>query len=57
VHINFLVIQSPNWLNTRRSPFDKLRANGTGVEFIEEFPFVLSLSKHEHPLARTVPEF
>jgi len=24
----------------------KLRANGSGVEIVEDFPFVLSLSKH-----------
>jgi hypothetical protein len=30
-----------------RSPFDKLRANGLGVAKAEDFPFVLSLSKHE----------
>ena len=37
-----------------RSPFDKLRANGSGVEIVKDFPFVLSpstssgqaLSKH-----------
>ena len=32
-----------------RSPFDKLRANGSGVEIAGDFPFVLSLSKHENP--------
>ncbi len=31
-----------------RSPFDKLRANGTGIEIIGNFPFVLSPSKHEN---------
>ena len=39
------------------SPFDKLRANGLGLESIAHFPFVLSpstssgqaLSKHENP--------
>jgi len=36
-------------LKTLRSPFDKLRANGSGVEIAEDFPFVLSLSKHEKP--------
>jgi len=33
-------------LKNPRSPFDKLRANGSGVAIIEDFPFVLSLSKH-----------
>jgi hypothetical protein len=33
-------------LKTPRSPFDKLRANGSGVEIVEGFPFVLSMSKH-----------
>jgi hypothetical protein len=31
---------------TPRSPFDKLRANGSGVKIAGDFPFVLSLSKH-----------
>jgi hypothetical protein len=31
-----------------RSPFDRLRANGGGLENIENCPFVLSSSKHEH---------
>ena len=39
------------------SPFDKLRANGSGAEIVKDFPFVLSLSKHGHRLVRTVPEF
>src|SRR2546430_484219 len=33
-------------LKTPRSPFDKLRVNGSDVELVEDFPFVLSLSKH-----------
>ncbi len=33
---------------TLRSPFDGLRANGGKIENIEDLPFVLSLSKHEH---------
>jgi len=37
-----------------RSPFDKLRANGSGVEIAGDFPFVLSLSKHENPFFRTL---
>jgi hypothetical protein len=28
-------------------PFDRLRANGSGAEIAKDFPFVLSLSKHE----------
>src|SRR3989442_6010738 len=31
------------------SPYKKLRANGSGVEIAGDFPFVLSLSKHENP--------
>jgi len=38
-------------------PFDKLRANGTEVHFVQDCPFVLNLSKHEQSLVRTVPEF
>ena len=33
---------------TLRSPFDGLKANGVWLETIEEVPFVLSSSKHEH---------
>jgi len=33
---------------TLRSPFDKLRANGACIKIVEEFPFVLSPSKHEN---------
>jgi hypothetical protein len=29
-------------------PFDKLRVNGGGLRKGEDFPFVLSLSKHEY---------
>jgi hypothetical protein len=29
-------------------PFDKLRVNGGGLRNVEDFPFVLSLSKHEY---------
>ena len=32
-------------------PFDKLRVNGMGIEDIDVFPFVLSLSKHEQGFA------
>src|SRR5213593_2866541 len=32
---------------TLRSPFDKLRANGGRLAIVGDFPFVLSLSKHE----------
>ncbi|MGH8008080.1 MAG: hypothetical protein ACREQ3_13865, partial [Candidatus Binatia bacterium] len=35
----------------RCSPFDKLRANGAGVEILKDYPFVLSLSKHDFPLS------
>ena len=28
-------------------PFDRLRENGSGAEIVKDFPFVLSLSKHE----------
>jgi hypothetical protein len=31
-----------------RSPFDRLRANGSIVESFIEFPFMLSLSKHRN---------
>lgn len=34
------------------TPFDKLRANGLGLECIKGFPFMLSLSKHEDQLLR-----
>ncbi|MBI3796022.1 MAG: hypothetical protein HY268_03510 [Deltaproteobacteria bacterium] len=36
--------------NPAFTPFDKLRANGMGLEVVEDFPFVLSLSKHENSL-------
>src|SRR5437667_11889577 len=39
---------------TRRSPFDRLRANGAGVAISADFPFVLSLSKHEHSFFSTL---
>jgi len=29
------------------SPFDRLKVNGSGAEIVKDFPFVLSLSKHE----------
>jgi len=29
-----------------RTGFDKLTANGSDVELVKDFPFVLSLSKH-----------
>jgi hypothetical protein len=55
-HINTLPLRR-ECLKTRRSPFDKpvlstvegLRANGSGIEIVADFPFVLSLSKHEEP--------
>ena len=31
---------------TSRPPFDRLRVNGGEIKKIEEFPFVLSVSKH-----------
>ncbi len=34
-------------------PFDRLRANGSGTEIVKDFPFVLSLSKHERRLPAT----
>jgi hypothetical protein len=42
-------------LKTLRSPFDKLRANGVGREIVEDFPFVLSLSKHEFDFLSSLP--
>jgi hypothetical protein len=36
-----------------RTGFDTLRANGLGIEIVTDFPFVLSLSKHEHPFLST----
>jgi len=39
-------MRSSRVLKNPRSPFDKLRANGSGVAIVEDFPFVLSLSKH-----------
>jgi len=42
-------------LKTLRSPFDKLRANGAGIEIIDNFPFMLSLSKHETLFLSTPP--
>ncbi len=41
-----------NLVFTLCSPFDKLKANGLGIEFVKDFPFVLSLSKHEDRLPR-----
>jgi hypothetical protein len=41
---------SQDGLNICRSPFDSLRANGAGGGFVYDCPFVLSLSKHDHPL-------
>ena len=34
-------------------PFDRLRANGGNPKIVEDFPFVLSLSKHERHLLGT----
>jgi len=41
----------------RRSPFDKLRANGSGMVFVGFLPFVLSLSKHGFANCRVVWQF
>ena len=57
--------------DAKRSPFDKLRVNGSGIETVEDLPFVLSplrlrsgqastssgraLSKHEHGLFGSLP--
>jgi hypothetical protein len=57
VHINLLVIQLEL---TANPPFTLRQAQGERGgkgEGVGEFPFVLSLSKHEHNLVRTVPEF
>jgi hypothetical protein len=35
------------WFDKLTTGFDKLRANGAGIERTGEFPFVLSQSKHE----------
>jgi len=35
-------------LDAVEKPFDKLRVNGGGLRNGEDFPFVLSLSKHEY---------
>jgi hypothetical protein len=40
-----------------RSPFDKLRANGAGLETDQDLLFVLSVSKHERGLVLTAPEY
>ena len=42
---------------TLRSPFDKLRANGSPAEFIDNFPFMLGLSKHGKLFFRNLLEF
>jgi hypothetical protein len=47
---------SLKYLYIVRSPFDTLRANGAGVENIDNFPFMLRLSKHENHFFRTLPE-
>jgi hypothetical protein len=39
---------------TLRSPFDELRANGGPVEIIDDFPFMLRLSKHENHFFRNL---
>jgi hypothetical protein len=31
-----------------RLPFDELRANGTGIEIVALYPFVVSLSNHSN---------
>ena len=35
------------WRKNEAMPFDRLRANGFSTEIVENFPFVLSLSKYE----------
>jgi len=42
------------YAKTPHLPFDKLRANGAGVENIGDFPFMLSPSKHEKSFFRTL---
>src|SRR5712692_5934778 len=39
---------------SHRSPFDRLRANGVGLVIADDYPFVLSLSKHRYPLCSTL---
>jgi len=39
---------------TLRSPFDGLRANGQVVDNINDFPFMLRLSKHEKHFFRNL---
>ena len=39
---------------TLRSPFDELRANGGALEIIDDFPFMLRLSKHENHFFRSL---
>src|SRR5213593_1980994 len=39
---------------TLRSPFDKLRVNGGRLAIVGDFPFVLSLSKHESDFFRSL---
>ena len=36
-------------------PSTKLRANGGGIEIIDVFPFMLSMSKHERSLFQQNP--
>jgi hypothetical protein len=36
-----------------RSPFDKLRVNGGGIENINDFSIMLSVSKHESIFSAT----
>jgi len=41
------------WRKDAFTPFDRLRVNGVSTEIVEDFPFVLSLSKHERGLSTT----
>jgi len=52
--LSFLQTDLTGCGKTPRSPFDKLRANGTCLEIIEDFPLVLSLSKHENHFFSTL---
>jgi hypothetical protein len=49
VHNDFLVIR-PELAKNPPFPFDTLRANGAGGEFVQHISFVLSLSKQERGL-------
>jgi hypothetical protein len=45
----FIALSCPcSHLEAVEKPFDKLRVNGGGLRKVEDFPFVLSLSKYEY---------